>query len=154
MDESLPENTPLQNEAIFLDASHLRCIGFKSLALWVYHPGMRKLLYLATIEVQQESTNNIALFFRLFNEVLSKVSGIPDYKFNPALFMFDHNPANMVAVKEVFGEEIAERKVATCQWHFKCSAMQKACTLEEEKQEQFLEITSQLCQTLMEAHFY
>ncbi len=31
--------------------------------------------------------------------------------------------------------------------------MQKACILEEEKQEQFLEITSQLCQTSTEAHF-
>ena len=42
--------------------SHSRCVGFKTLGLFVLHPGMRCLLRLASMEVRTESTKNIAMF--------------------------------------------------------------------------------------------
>ena len=39
IDEKDPEN-PLQSEEVYFNESHLQCIGYKTLALLVYHPAM------------------------------------------------------------------------------------------------------------------
>ena len=56
---------------------------FKSFALWLVHGPMQEMIRLASMEMQTENSNDIAIFFQLFNEILEKVSGIPNYKFNP-----------------------------------------------------------------------
>ena len=83
MDQNYPHKNPSQQEPAYIDCMHKRCTGWKTLTLWVYHNASRKLLRLATMEVKGETSQNVALFWRLFNEVLAEVKGEPGYKFNP-----------------------------------------------------------------------
>ena len=55
MDRIGPEN-PLQSDEAYFDGSHLWCIGYKTLALFVYHPAMWHILRIATMEMKSEST--------------------------------------------------------------------------------------------------
>ncbi len=116
----MEEGNLLEDKCVYLDTSHSQCYGFKSLAFWVYHPSMQKMLHLALMQVCSESTGEISLFFDLFNEVLRKVSNNNNTFFNPRLFMFDQNPANIAALVKQYGEA-TEKFVTchfTCQWHF------------------------------------
>ena len=79
---------------------------------------MREMLRLASMEMS-ENTNDISIFFILFNEVLEQVSGIKGYKLNPRCFMCDEGGANYSAVREVYGEEFCRVWVRGCQFHFK-----------------------------------
>ena len=51
MDWEGPEN-PLQSEGAYFDGTHLQCIGYKTLALFVYHLAMWHILKISTIEVK------------------------------------------------------------------------------------------------------
>jgi hypothetical protein len=57
--------------------------GFVSLTASVYHPILRKLVPLATMECSGENTSNIELFWSTFNEVIQKEKSDPNYTFNP-----------------------------------------------------------------------
>ena len=80
MDQNSPEH-PLQGEEAYFDGCHTQCVGYKTLALFVYHTSMWCILRLATMEVKSESTHKITVFWELFNEILSDIKG-RDYKFN------------------------------------------------------------------------
>ena len=109
----------LQKENTYFDATHTRVHGFKSFTLWLIHGPMREMLRLASMEMRTENTNDISIFFTLFNEVLQKVSGIEGYKFNPRCFMCDEGGANYRVVRDVYGEEFCTDQVRGCQFHFK-----------------------------------
>ena len=51
MDVSSSIYNAMQDEVPYFDGTHTRVKGFKTLLLWVYHPGMHKILHLATMEV-------------------------------------------------------------------------------------------------------
>ena len=51
MDQEGPENA-LQGEEAYFVGSHLRNIGYKTLALFVYYPAMRHILGMATMEMK------------------------------------------------------------------------------------------------------
>ena len=51
MDQNGPEH-PLQGEEAYFDGCHSRCAGYKTLALFVYHTAMHRILRLATMEVK------------------------------------------------------------------------------------------------------
>ena len=70
MDVSSSIYNAMQDEVVYFDGTHTRVKGFKTLLLWVYHIAMHKILHLATMEVQAESTQHIAYFWLLFNDVL------------------------------------------------------------------------------------
>ena len=72
MDQDVEDN-PLQKEDAYFDGCHSRCTGFISLGLWVQHPSMRRVLRLACMEVRSEATEDIAIFFKLLNEMLQIV---------------------------------------------------------------------------------
>ena len=118
MDVEGPENI-LQEENAYFDATHTRVHGFKSLGLWLFHPTMRKVIRLASMDLRTENSKDIALFFTLFNEMLQKVTGKPDYKFNPCYFLWDEGGANHNALKIVYGEDFCKERVVGCQWHFR-----------------------------------
>ena len=61
MDQSGEQN-PIQQEAAYFDGSHSRCVGFKTLGLFVLHPGMRCLVRLASME-DEKSQPRILLCF-------------------------------------------------------------------------------------------
>ena len=48
----------------------------------------------------------MVLFFRLLNEMLAKVSGKKNYKFNPWRFYVDKGGTNKNAIKNVWKERI------------------------------------------------
>ena len=77
----------LQIENVYFDAIHTHIYSFKSLGLWLIHPAMKKILRLASMEIWPENYQEIALFFKLFNEILSTVKDESGYKFNPRYFV-------------------------------------------------------------------
>ena len=144
MDQSGEQN-PMQQEAAYFDGSHSRCVGFKTLGLFVLHPGMRCLVRLASMEVRTESTKNIAMFWKLFNEALSEATGKPGTIFNPYIIMVDENGANFCGVKEEFGLEYAIEKLTSCQLHFKKDLLKQLSNIGESYRDEFYQIGCQLC---------
>ena len=63
---------PLQCKEAYFDGCHSRCAGYKTLALFVYHTAMHRILRLAMMEVRSESTHEISIFWELFNKILSE----------------------------------------------------------------------------------
>ena len=72
MDQNGPEHS-LQGEEAYFNGCHYRCAGYKTLALFVYHTAMHRILRLAMMEVKSESTHEISIFWDLFNEILSEI---------------------------------------------------------------------------------
>ena len=89
----------------------------KLLTLWVYHNASRKLLRLATMEVKGETSENVVLFWRLFNEVLAEVKGEPGYQFNPCGWITDEAGANFNGIGMVYGQQ-ALQKSYSCRFHY------------------------------------
>ena len=117
MDQKYPHKNPSQEEPAYFDGMHKRCTGWKTLTLWVYHSASRKLLRLATMEVKGETSENVALFWRLFNEVLAEVKGEPGYQFNPCGWITDEAGATFNGIGMVYGQE-ALQKSYSCRFHY------------------------------------
>ena len=120
MDQNQPkgEQSILSFEHAYMDAMHNRVNGYKTLTLWMYHPGMQRVLNLAIMECERENTEMISLFLQKFNEALADYKQDPHYTFNPYGIMCDENAANQLAIEKVYGKELLTR-VVPCQWHFK-----------------------------------
>ena len=91
---------PLQGEEAYLNGSHLQCFGYKTLALFMYHPAMWHILRLATMEVKNKSTCEIRLFWELLNKILSEITG-RDYTFNPKAIMVNESHASCCVIRQV-----------------------------------------------------
>ena len=63
------------------------------------------------MEMRAEKTVDLTVFFYWLNHLLRKLSGDPNYKFNPAMFICDHGGANWRAVEFVFGRDVAINKL-------------------------------------------
>ena len=126
MDVDSPEMSVLQEENAYFNATHMRIHGFKSLGLWMYHPAMRKILRLASMDICSKNSKDIAMFFHLFNDILEKESGKPGYKFNPCTFMCDEGSANYKVIEMEYGTDFTKERVIICQWHFKNDMTQKS----------------------------
>ena len=112
------EDNCLKGAVAFIDGAHSHCDGFISFVLWVYHPMMGRMLRLALMDIRAESTNALVIFWQVCNTMLQQHTGDKTYKFNPGFFYSDQAPANIRAIKEVFGEEVSANRLATCTWHF------------------------------------
>ena len=135
----------LSKEVAFFDAAHKRVKDYKAFALWVYHPKLRRLMRIANMEMEGETTQDIAKFFTLLNEVLQQVKGEAKYKFNPSAFLCDEAGANKAAVIQVYGEAFQHR-VFGCQWHFMHNATLKAKVIHDpDTREKFLRTCKKLC---------
>ena len=139
------KKSSLSLETAFFDGMHSRCKGYKTLTMWVHHPGMRRMRLLAAMECEREDKYNISLFFQLFNQALQKYSGIEDYKFNPAFICMDEAGANMQAIVENFGQEFYMEKVAGCQWHFKKCAEKQIHNIREQDRKTFRQAIHDIC---------
>ena len=62
------------SEFCYLDGKYKCCRGFVTLTASVYHSLLRKQIILGTMEVESENSENVALFWELFNKILKKVS--------------------------------------------------------------------------------
>ena len=137
MDQSC--NGVLSKEYCFMDIKHSRCIGFKTFSVHVYHPVLRRIVTLATMECEDETTDTLATFWQLFNKVLQEVSGNPSKLFNPFGWMADEAGANWAALSRVFGQEDLNRTVG-CQFHFKQSVNRHALQLNSSRSKVKLKI--------------
>ena len=153
MDQDGEEN-PLQQEDAFFDGCHSRCTGFISLGLWVQHPSMRRVIRLASMEVRSEATEDIAIFFKLINEMLQIVGKKEKgYKFNPRYILCDEAGGNIRGIKEALGLEFAATRVVTCQWHFMNKINERIQKIGEDFQEEFVTSAGQLCRVQSVAEF-
>ena len=135
---------PLAQEFCYFDAMHSRFRGFKTITLWVLHPLIRRMLKIACMEVEKESTKNLVLFWKTLNEMLSEVKGDPSYKFNPAGWVCDEHGANWNSIKEVFGDTA---QAVSCEFHFKqCRRRQAQKIADNNDKEKFDKLTdTMLC---------
>ena len=147
MDYQDPENKScLREEPVYCDTMHSRVQNYKNITAWVKNPITRAVMRIATMEAMNEDTPTMTLFFTLLNEVLQKVSGKPNYKFNPSHFYVDEAGANKNAIARVFGKAALERTV-TCQWHFLQCVRAKAMYVKESHRKTF----RKLCKRLIRA---
>ena len=123
-----------------------QCVGYKTLALFVYHPAMQHILRLATMEVKNESTHEITVFWDLFNEILSDIKS-RDYKFNLKAIMVDENGANYCAIQKVFGLDFVTSKVVSCQMHYKNDVNRVSFRISESYRDLFRSICHEMCST-------
>ena len=64
----------LAQEFSFFDGKHKRTKGYVTRTASVYHRLLRRQIPLAAMESVSENTENVTLFWELFNEVIEKVS--------------------------------------------------------------------------------
>ena len=153
MDQDGEEN-PLQQENAFFDRCHSQCTGFTSVGLWVQHPSMHRVIRLASMKVRSEATEDIAIFFKLINEMLQIVGKKEKgYKFNPRYILCDEAGGNIRGIKEALGLEFAATRVVTCQWHFMNKINKRIQKIGEDFQEEFVTSAGQLCRVQSVAEF-
>ena len=119
MDQNKQILSPLMSEPAYFDGMYRRCEWWKTLTLWLYHSSSTRLYRIATMEVKGETSENIAQFWRLLNQMLAEIQNIPDYKFNPACFYTDEAGAIYNGITTVYGNAGGAKKYNTCHWHFK-----------------------------------
>ena len=134
----------LKDEYCFFDRKFKRCQNCVTLTASAYHLLLKRQIPLAVMEAEQESSENIALFWSLFNEGLQKVTGDDKTVFNPQGWCTDMAGANMNGLQQVFGEDALSR-IKSCEFHFKDSINKMARKLGQEAGETFKE----LCQNLL-----
>ena len=61
------------------------------------------------MEAEKDDTECLTLFLNLFNSVLSQVSGIVNYRFNPVGMMCDEAGANFLAIEAALGSEFLQK---------------------------------------------
>ena len=133
-------------EFCFFDGKRKRCRGFVTLTASVYHPLIRKQITVAVMESESKNTENVTLFWKLFNVLLAKVSKDVTRKFDPIGWCTDMAGANMAGIFKVFGEEVKSR-IKLCEFHFKEHRNKMATKLASESSEVF----RSLCNRLLES---
>ena len=136
----------LKEEPVYCDTMHSRVDGYKNITAWVKNPITRSVMRIMTMEAKNEDTPTMVIFFRLLNEMLGKVSGKKNYKFNPWRFYVDEGGANKNAIKKVYGKK-GLNKTVTCQWHFLKCAKAKQRHVKEKWRKSFYK----LCKRMVKA---
>ena len=146
-----PEHFPLSGkrsilsfEKCYFDGMHKHVRGFKTLTLWLHHPGMRRMKCLASMDVHRENKESVALFFRLFNGALRDLTGNPNYVFNPPMFVTDEASAIHQGLHKVYGYDVLE-KISTCQWHFKRCAWHQLSKIRQSNRATFRDAVWGIC---------
>jgi len=139
--------TPYECTAFF-DVKHRRSVGFKSIALWKYHVGIKHTYRLAIMDIRGEKTEDLIIFFRLFNSMLQDFTKDPSTTFRPHLFMSDHAGANFNAIKTVYGQDVLENRFVGCGFHFLQDAKKRLHLIPHEDRDEFIRI----CHGLLKSH--
>ena len=99
----------LKDEYYYFDGKVRRCRNFVTLTASVYHPLLKRQVPLAIMDAEKENSENIKLFWTVFNEALRKTAGDPEGSFKPKGWCTDMASANMNGLKNVFGGEVLNR---------------------------------------------
>ena len=116
MDKSA-RNTQFKDVVAHMDGLHSGAKGLITLTLWVTNPVSLLTHHLACMDCERENMENVALFLKLFNEILCKVKKGPTFIWSPRGIMVDKNGANKNAIRQVAGDEMAKRSLG-CKWHY------------------------------------
>jgi len=73
----------LQEEYCYFDGKVKRCRNYVTLTASTYHPLLKKQIPLGIMEAERENSENIELFWTLFNEAYKVVAGDGTPYFNP-----------------------------------------------------------------------
>ena len=130
----------LAQEFRFFDGKHKRAKGYMTLTASVYHPLLRQQIPLAMMEAVSENTENVTLFWELFNEVLGKVSSGTTMMFNPIGWCTDMAGSDLSAIHKVFGDS-GVNSIKTCEFHFKETEDLRCRKLSKDKVKQFKDMT-------------
>ncbi len=116
----------LCDEYCYFDGTFKRCPGFVTLGAHVYVEILRKVVKIATMECETESTETMVIFWNLVNEVLEAFTGEKGYKFNPKGWAVDEHAGNWASIRTVYGESAVNEKTVSCEFHFKQSVVRHA----------------------------
>lgn len=133
----------LSEQFCFFDGKHNRCRGFVTLTGSVYHPLLRKQIPIAIMEAENETTENVELFWKLFNETISKASNGNCTSFNPIGLCTDMAGANLAGIVNVFGVD-AKKRIKSCEFHFKDLRNKKAQRLDIDSAKEFKTLCDEL----------
>ena len=148
------ENHILSREFCCFDGKVNRCKRLVRLTASVYHPFLRKQVILASTECESESTENVALFWSLFNEMLSKETGVQGFMFNGRGWCSDMAGSNLQGIKQVFANDSLQ-KVKGCEFYFKQCRNRHARTMRsEETTQKFTKLCDALLSTATSPAFY
>ncbi len=141
MDRS--SNHYMSKEWVFFDAAHKRCRGFKTFSITTFHPLLRKIVKLATMECKEEDTRSVRIMWELFNKVLQTMSSQTFYKFNPCGWMVDEAGSNWKGLKE-YGDNVQTR-IVSCQFHYQQRRNDHRRKLPtQEERDMFTELSNEL----------
>ena len=121
-------SNPLGEEYCHLDGNHKRCAGFKTITLWMYHPFLRQMCKIATMEVESENTLAMNLFWEMLNEALQEYTTNPTIRFRPYGNMMDKAGAFWSSIGNIQGKEDFQRFVS-CEKHFDFTVLRQEKTL-------------------------
>ena len=108
---------------------------------------LKRQIPLAVMEAEKEDSDNIEMFWKLFNEALNSETG--QEKFTPIGWCTDMAGANMNGIKKVFGSEAVEQRVKSCEFHYKENRNKMAAKLRDGVD---AEIFKSLCDDLLMAN--
>lgn len=141
----------LREEFCFFDGKHKRCRGFITLTASVYHPLLRKQIPLAIMEAESETTENVELFWKLFNEAICKYSN-GSSSFNPVGWCTDMSGAIIAGICKTFGEN-SKSRIKSCEFHFKDQRNERAKRLDNDSAEEFKNLCNMLLKSTTEANY-
>ena len=110
MDKSA-RNTQFKDVVAHMDGLHSWAKGLINLTLWVTKAASLITHHLACMDCESENMENIALFLKLFDEILRKVKKDPTFIWSPQGIMVDENGANKNAIRQGLGDEMAKDAV-------------------------------------------
>ena len=129
----------LNSEWAFFDRTFKR---FVTLGAHMFHPLADKIVKLTCMEANDETTNSVEVFWKLFNRVLQDYRDDPAYKLNPVKLLFDEFGGNWLGVEREFGSSLKNRS-KTCTFHFQQTVRTHAAKLPtEEEKEKFLRLAT------------
>ena len=130
-------DNPLSQEYCHLDGNHKRCASFKTITLWVYHPFLRQMCKIATMEAESENSLSMNIFWEVLNEAIQEYSNDANRKFKPFGCMMDEAGAFWSSISCVQGVEDIQRSVS-CEKHFDFTvARQKKTLVGEDTKKEF-----------------
>ena len=142
---SLHKVSSLAFERVHIDAMHSRCKNYKTLGMYVYHHGLRKMQVLASMDVEHENSAEITRFLKFFNEALAEVKKDPKYVWDPLSgFYCDEAGANFEAISAALGNNVLGKTV-TCQWHFQNCARGQLKHVKTYDRETYKKMYKRLC---------
>ena len=124
-----------------------------TLTLWVTNPVSLISHRLACMDCERENTKSVALFLKLFNEMLCKVKKDPTFIWSPRGIMMDENGANKNAIRQVLSNDMAKRSWG-CQWHYFRCAKRQSMKIYASDRKKFLNVAYALAKDVVTKNEY